>query len=184
MRVSCLSMLLLCFFSHSHAAEPERYKLGRPATAAEIEAWDIDIAPDGSGLPPGVGKVKWGERVYRAQCASCHGKDGKGGAYGALVGRLPKDSFPFARDPTIKKTIGNYWPFATTVFDYVRRAMPYNAPGSLSDNEVYSVVAYLLFANGIIPESMQLGPQNLADIVMPSRHRFVPDDRRGGPEIR
>ena len=101
-----------------------------------------------------------------------------------LVGRLPGDAFPFAREPGTVKTIGNYWPYATTVFDYINRAMPFDAPGSLSSNEVYSLVAYLLYLNDIVPGDTTLSAENLAAIQMPSRKRFVPDNRRGGPEIR
>jgi len=100
------------------------------------------------------------------------------------VGRLPGDVFPFGRDPTIEKTVGNYWPYATTLFDYIRRAMPFDAPGSLSNEEVYSLVAYLLQENKIIEPNTPLNQSNLADIEMPARHRFVPDDRSGGNEIR
>ncbi len=155
----------------------ERLGLGREVSTQEIQVWDIDVRPDGVGLPAGAGTVAQGEVLYLQQCSSCHGDKGVGGVNEALVGRLPGDAFPFGRDPQIQKTIGNYWPYATTVFDYIRRAMPYPQPGSLSDNEVYGLVAYLLYLNGIVDENTQLDAHNLAAIRMPSRHRFIVDDR-------
>ena len=162
----------------------EPYGLGRPVAASEIAKWDRDVKPDGSGLPPGEGSVKGGEKIYAQKCSACHGATGVEGPYDVLVGRLPGDAFPFAREPATVKTIGNYWPYATTVFDYIYRAMPFDAPGSLNASEVYSLVAYLLYLNDIVPGDAALSADNLAAIKMPSRDRFVPDDRRGGPEIR
>ena len=124
--------------------EPTSFGIGRPATPAEIAALDIDVGPDGAGLPPGRGTSADGAPIYAARCASCHGKTGKEGPNDVLVGRLPGDAFTFARDPKAPKTIGSYWPYATTVFDYIRRAMPPDAPGSLKAIEVYGLVAYLL----------------------------------------
>ena len=111
--------------------EPALFGIGRPATPAEIAAWDIDVGPDGAGLPPGSGTAGDGAPIYAARCAGCHGKTGKEGPNDVLVGRLPGDAFTFARDPRAPKTIGSYWPYATTVFDYIRRAMPPDTPGSL-----------------------------------------------------
>ena len=133
------------------AKEPATFGIGRPATPAEIAALDIDVGPDGAGLPPGRGTAADGAPIYAARCAGCHGKTGKEGPNDVLVGRLPGDAFPFARDPRAPKTIGSYWPYATTVFDYIRRAMPPDAPGSLSDDEVYDLVAFLLVQNELIP---------------------------------
>ncbi len=163
---------------------PESYGLGRSVSADEIAKWDRDVKPDGSGLPGGEGSVNAGENIYAKKCSACHGKTGTEGPYDVLVGRLPGDVFPFAREPGTVKTIGNYWPYATTVYDYINRAMPFDSPGSLSSNEVFSLVAYLLFLNDIVPRDTVISAANLADIKMPSRDRFVPDDRRGGPEIR
>ena len=134
------------------AKVPATFGIGRPATPAEIAALDIDIGPDGAGLPPGRGTAADGAPIYAARCAGCHGKTGKEGPNDVLVGRLPGDAFPFARDPRAPKTIGSYWPYATTVFDYIRRAMPPDAPGSLKDEEVYGLVAYLLALNELIPQ--------------------------------
>ena len=125
------------------ATAPPTFGIGRPATPAEIAAIDIDVGPDGAGLPPGRGTSADGAPIYAARCAGCHGKTGKEGPNDMLVGRLPGDAFTFARDPKAPKTIGSYWPYATTVFDYVRRAMPPDAPNSLGDGEVYNLVAFL-----------------------------------------
>jgi cytochrome c len=154
---------------------PVRFGLGRPATAAEINRLDHDVRPDGTGLPAGSGTVAAGKAVYAAKCAACHGVTGVEGPHNRLVARA---------DNAREKTIGNYWPYATTLFDYIRRAMPYNAPGSLTDEEVYGVTAFLLRANGLIDSTTVLDATTLPTVAMPARRRFVPDDRRGGPEVR
>ena len=163
-----------------------RYDLGRAATPAEIAAQNIDIGPDGADLPPGSGTVAQGAMVFGSQCASCHGVRGEGiaPAYPTLVGREPREGFPFGREPEAVKTIGNYWPYATTLFDYVRRAMPHLAPGSLTDNEVYAVTAWLLAQNEIISPDAVLDADALRAVKMPARDRFVRDDRKGGREVR
>ena len=164
---------------------PARYGVGGAASAAEIAAWDIDVAPDGAGLPAGSGRHSDGAAVYAAKCASCHGARGEGfEANPKLVGRDPRDGFPFGRDPKLVKTVGNYWPYATTLFDYVRRTMPLTAPGSLTDDEVYAVVAFLLAENEVVAKDAVLDARSLAAVRMPARDRFVPDDRRGGSEFR
>ena len=163
------------------------YALGHTPSDSEVAAWNTDVGPDGSELPPGRGSVAEGEALYAAKCAMCHNKAGEGmpPVYPALIGRDPKaEGFHFASDPKLVKTIGNYWPHATTVFDYVRRAMPYSAPGSLSDHEVYAVTAYLLAANKVIPADAMLDSQSLRRVKMPYADKFVPDDRHGGAEVR
>ena len=120
---------------------PARYGLGQPVSAETIAAWDIDVMPDGEGLPEGRGGTLEGRAIYEARCQSCHGEAGQGGPFDPLVGRVEGDGFPFGLDPSAPRTIGNYWPWATTVFDYTRRAMPMDRPGSMSDDEVYAVTA-------------------------------------------
>lgn len=166
------------------AAAPERYGFGRPATPAEISAWDIDVPPDGTGLPAGSGTARAGSVVYARKCAACHGRSGTEGPMDRLVGREPRQGFPFGKDRAFSPTIGNYWPYATTIYDYVNRAMPLNTPGSLEPDEVYGLVAWLLWRNEIISDTTVINRQSLPRIVMPARGRFVPDDRKGGPEIR
>jgi mono/diheme cytochrome c family protein len=163
------------------ARPPAHLGIGRFATPADIAKLDIDIGSDGRGLPAGRGTVAEGEAIYAARCAVCHGRTGREGPQDVLVGREPRDGFPFGRDPALQKTIGNYWPYATTIYDYVRRAMPANAPGSLQDDDVYGVVAYLLFLNELIPADAVIDRTSLPKIVMPARDRFVVDPR-GGPK--
>lgn len=159
--------------------QPVHYGFGRPATAKEIAALDIDIRPDGKGLPAGEGNATEGKQIYQQKCAGCHGVTGTEGPNDRLVtGDTTK-----AGSRRIK-AIGNYWPYATTVFDYIRRAMPFNQPGSLTDQEVYSLTAYLLNANGLFGTNAKLNAKTLPQIKMPSRDLFIPDDRKDGPEIR
>jgi mono/diheme cytochrome c family protein len=174
--------------SGTPAAEPTRhYGLGHAASPQEIAARDVDVGPDGEGLPPGSGTAAQGGVIYAQKCASCHGAKGEGiaPAYPALVGRDPRtENFAFSADWKAPKTIGNYWPYATTVFDYVRRAMPQATPGSLTDDEVYSVTAWLLVVNNVIPAETVLDAKSLVAVKMPYASRFVRDIRRGGRELR
>ncbi len=164
---------------------PERYGVGRLATATEIAAWDIDVNAKGEGLPSGEGTVAQGAVVYAKSCASCHGAAGEGITPNPrLVGRIPGDSFPFATDLKAVKTIGNYWPYATTLFDYIRRAMPQNALGTLTSNETYAVIAFLLHENAIVPTDAVMNATSLPAVQMPSRNRFVMDDRQGGARFK
>jgi cytochrome c len=163
---------------------PARFGFGRAATTAEINAWDIDVTPDGTGLPAGSGTARAGSAVYARKCAACHGRSGTEGPMDRLAGREPRQGFPFGRDRRFVPTIGNYWPYATTIYDYVNRAMPLNAPGSLEPDEVYGLVAWLLWRNEIISDTTVIDRHSLPRIVMPARSRFVPDDRKGGPEVR
>jgi S-disulfanyl-L-cysteine oxidoreductase SoxD len=147
--------------------------IGRAATPEEIRAVDIDVMPDGHGLPPGRGTVAEGAATYAAKCQSCHGAKGQGGSFDRLVGR----------DPNVK-TIGNYWPYATTIYDYTARSMPFQQPGSLTPNEVYGLVAYLLNLNEIVPEDAVMDQTSLPKVVMPGRDKFVRDNRTGGPVVK
>ncbi len=148
------------------------YSLGRQATEAEIRAWDIDVSPNGDGLPPGRGSVKQGAAVFAKKCAACHGPTGVEGPNDRLVG----GQGTLATSRPIK-TIGSYWPYATTLFDYIRRAMPFSAPQSLTSDEVYAVVAWLLYRNGIVDEHAVFDARTLPAVQMPNRHGFVPDPR-------
>ncbi len=157
---------------------PSAFGFGRVATQTEIDLIDIDIRPDGQGLPPGKGMARRGKKIYDLKCIACHGAEGSGGIGGTLV------SSNDTRNKRPQKTIGNYWPYSTTIFDYIRRAMPQNAPGSLTDEEVYHLTAYLLHANGIISQDFVINAQTLPQVNMPARNLFINDDRQGGPEIR
>jgi cytochrome c553 len=163
---------------------PARLDLGRPASAEEIGVWNIDVMPDGTGLPPGSGTTSQGAAIYAHKCAACHGRTGTEGPFDRLVGREPRQGFPFGRDPRYPRTLGNYWPYATTLYDYLNRAMPLNTPGSLTPDEVYSLVAFLLWQNEIVTETALMNAQTLPQVVMPAHDRFVLDNRRGGSEIR
>lgn len=190
-RVSWIAPMLAvaaCRGDGTRRADPDHhYEIGRSATAVEIAARDIDVGPDGVGLPAGSGTSAQGATVFLQKCASCHGAKGEGKppSYPALVGRDPNaENFVFGQNPNLKRTIGNYWPYATTVFDYVRRAMPQTAPGSLTNDELYAVTAYLLAANTVIPMSASLDAASLAAVKMPYVERFVRDNRRGGHEVK
>lgn len=158
---------------------PSSFGFGRLATQTEIDRIDIDVRPDGKGLPQGKGVATKGKLIFATKCAACHGAGGIGGPNGSLVSN-PTDNTK--KRP--EKTIGSYWPYATTVFDYIRRAMPFNAPGSLTNDEVYHLTAYLLSANQIIDSSFVVTPATLPTIKMPAQPLFVPDDRKGGPVIK
>jgi len=149
-----------------------RLFLGSPASDATIQALDIDILPDGRGLPPGDGTVNEGLQVYNDQCVSCHGEGGQNGAQPPLAGGLGLTPAQLTLDPTLPKTIGNYWAYATTVFDYIRRAMPLNRPGSLSNDEVYAVTAYLLYLNQLISSDQTINAQSLPAVVMPAQQYY------------
>jgi len=161
---------------------PATFGLGRPATQAEIAKLDIDIRPDGKGLPPGAGDAASGKTIYMAKCAACHGTGAEPMDVKLPGPALMNDSAGADRNKL--KTIGNYWPYATTIFDYVRRTMPYNAPGTLTDNEVYSLTAYLLHANNIIDVQTVMNAASLPKVTMPAKKLFVPDNRHAGPEVR
>ena len=142
--------------------------LGREATPAQIAGWDISVGPDGIGLPPGRGTPAMGATVYEQKCQVCHGAKGVGqpndrlaGGQGTLTSKAPV------------RTIGSYWPYATTVFDYVRRSMPYIQPQSLSNDEVYAVTAYLLNLNGIISPNDEMNAQTLPKVKMPNQSNFI-----------
>ena len=166
---SCLIAVASALTVFSSAALAEGPGLGRLAAPGEIASWDISIGPDGAGLPPGRGTAKQGETVYAEKCAGCHGEKGAGKPNDQLVGgrgSLSGDQAPV-------KTVGSFWPYATTLFDYIRRAMPLNASKSLSDDEVYAVSAYILQLNGIIGEADAMDAQTLPQVQMPNRAGFI-----------
>lgn len=161
------------------------YGFGTPATESQIDAWDIDVSPDGAGLPPGQGTVAEGLEVWeRHRCILCHGPTGREGPNDIITGRIPGDEFPFANDRSLRSTVGNYWPYATTLFDYTRRAMPFDLPGTMTDDEVYAVVGAMLYFNDLLPADAVVDSATVVDTHLPARNRFVPDNRTGGPTIR
>ena len=150
------------------------YGFGRVATPSEIRDLDISVFADGTGLPPGSGTARAGSDIYGRKCLRCHGPDGRGSAdFPALVGGVGS-----LRTPTPVLTVGSYWPYATTIWDYVRRAMPYDRPGTLTADEVYGLTAYLLAKNGIIADTATLDRRTLPRVEMPNRDGFspIPDD--------
>src|SRR5262245_43139547 len=151
----------------SVAIAQEGPKLGVPATAEQVAGWDLSIGPDGAGLPPGSGTAAAGKIVYDAKCVACHGVDGAGRPNDQLVGGQGT-----LRDAAPIRTIGSYWPYATTVFDYVRRAMPYVQPHSLTADETYAVTAYLLALNKVIGDNDVMNAETLPKVVMPNRANF------------
>ena len=174
--VGSILTALCSAWAGSSAEEDRGYGVGRPATLAEITAWDIDASPTGAGLPPGKGTVKQGAQVYAGKCAACHGPTGVEGPKDKLVGgrRTLTTSKPI-------RTVGSYWPYATTLYDYIHRAMPFNAPQSLTAEETYSVIAWLLFKNEVISEDMLIDAETLPKVQMPNRDGFIPDAR---PDVR
>lgn len=185
-----LAALLLvggCSFEANHSASGEEAApagLGRQATPQEIAAWDVDVDARGRGLPAGTGTAARGATLFAERCAVCHGTEGQGqGMFPRLIGREPRTGFPFGRDPRLPRTIGNYWPYSTTLYDYIHRAMPQTAPGSLTPDETYALVAFLLARNEVIPQGETIDARTLPLVRMPARDRFVRDDR-GGKEFR
>jgi len=159
--------------------DPKRYGLGKPASAEMIAAQNLDVSPNGAGLPSGSGTPEQGAPVFASTCAKCHGANGEGmpPAYPQLIGG-PK-GVDFSTDFKIPRTVGNYWPYSTTLFDYIRRAMPLTAPGSLTADQTYAVTAFILNREGLLPNGTVLDAKSLPAIQMPAKSHFVPDDRRG-----
>jgi S-disulfanyl-L-cysteine oxidoreductase SoxD len=165
--VAAISVAVLAFAAPAFAQQGP--KLGKPVAAEDLASWDISIGPDGAGLPPGSGTVKDGEATFAAKCQPCHGAKGAGTPNDRLVGG--QGSLPGDKPPV--KTVGSFWPYATTMFDYIRRAMPLNESKSLTSDELYGVVAYLLNLNGIVPEDATMNAQTLPKVAMPNREGFV-----------
>lgn len=155
----------------------QKFGFGQPVTPEQIAAWDINVFADGRNLPDGSGTVTQGGTIYAQQCAACHGSKGEGGSGDKLVGGIGT----LASGKPVK-TVGSYWPYAPTLFDYIRRAMPLTAPQSLSNEQVYAVTAYLLHLNGLVEQDARLDAKSLAAIKMPNRDGFVPDPRPDVPQ--
>jgi cytochrome c len=155
------------------SAQTKHYGIGHPASAAEVAGWDIDVRPDGEGAPPGKGSVKDGEEVYMTNCAACHGE------FGESAGRWPQlaqgKGTLASNDPV--KTVGSYFPYLSSVFDYIRRAMPFGNAQSLSNDELYAVTAYVLNLNDIVDDNFVLSKQTWSQVKMPNAGGFYDDDR-------
>jgi cytochrome c len=160
-------------------AQADELKLGRPATAEEIAAWDIDVRPDGKGLPDGQGDVTTGEEIFAERCASCHGDFAEG------VDRWPvlAGGFQTLRSDRPVKTIGSYWPYLSTVWDYVNRAMPFGDAQSLTPDEVYAITAYLLYANDLVDDEFVLSKDNFTEVRLPNEANFIEDSRPDTPML-
>ena len=168
------ALLGACATQMTGSAVPTKgLNLGRTASAQEVRAWDISIPPSGAGLPAGSGSVKQGAAVYTAKCQACHGEKGAGKPADPLVGGIGTLA---TSNPV--RTVGSYWPYATTLFDYVRRAMPMANPMSLTDDEAYAVSAYVLSLNGIVAEDAVMNAQTLPQVKMPNRDGFVDYSRK------
>jgi mono/diheme cytochrome c family protein len=168
--IAALAISMLACAPPVQAQNP--FGIGRAATPAEIAGWNIDIDRYGNNLPPGSGSVGRGRKVFDEQCAACHGTRGEGGVGDQLVG----GQGTLATQKPVR-TVGSYWPYAPTLFDYIRRAMPQNAPESLGNDDVYAVSAYILNLNGLLPADATLDGRTLAAIKMPNRGMFVGDPR-------
>lgn len=165
---ACLMLMVLACKGLAVMAAEDVVQLGRAVTEAELQEWDLIVMPDGTGLPVGQGSAEQGRAVYEQQCAACHGATGLGMP---SVPALANDAS--SQTGALVRTVGNYWPYATTLFDYIRRAMPPTAPKSLSSEQTYQVVAYVLFLNGIIANDFELTQSNLPAITMPNKDGFV-----------
>ena len=166
--------LVVALLAAPAAIAADAPKLGEPVSPADLAAWDISIAPDGVGLPQGQGTSTQGEAIFAGKCQACHGEKGAGKPNDVLSGGIGS----LAAGQTPVKTVGSYWPYATTLFDYIRRAMPYNEPKSLTADETYAVSAYILALNGIIGASDVLDAQSLPKVKMPNRDGFIPFPRQ------
>jgi cytochrome c len=163
----------------AQSSKPRHYGIGQAATAEQIAGWDIDVRPDGQGAPPGSGSVKDGEKIYLERCAACHGE------FGESAGRWPQlaqgKGTLASHDPV--KTVGSYFPYVSSVFDYIRRAMPFGDAQSLSNDELYAVTAFVLNLNDIVDEKFVLSKDTWAQVKMPNRDGFYDDDRETSEKV-
>ncbi len=150
----------------------QQYGLGRSAEPDEIEAWDITIGPQGKELPPGAGDAREGAKVYEVRCKECHGEAGAGGDQVGFIGKPEQ----LIGEKTVRN-VGSFWPYATTLFDYTRRAMPFDRPGTLTDGQIYAVTAYILYLNGLVSEEETMNAETLPKVKMPNRGGFIRDPR-------
>jgi cytochrome c len=169
----CFAVCATLVVAPCFAASAQSPKFGQPIAPADVAPWDISIGPNGVGLPPGSGTATQGQAVYAAKCQACHGEKGAGQPNDALVGGIGT----LAPGKAPVKTVGSYWPYATTLFDYIRRAMPFPESKSLSADEIYAVSAYILNLNGIIGANDVLDAQTLPKVRMPNRDGFIPFPR-------
>lgn len=165
-----LAFALACVAALAEAADEKGYGIGRPPTAAEVAGWDIDVRPDGQGLPPGKGSVQAGQELYEQKCAACHGSFGESTAYAVLAGGQGT-----LASPDRLKTVGSYWPYATTLWDYIYRAMPFGAPKTLTADQTYAITAYVLHLNDLLDANAVLDQKTLPSIKMPNREGFIAD---------
>lgn len=164
---------------------PASFGLGRAATPEQIAAWDVEVSPSWAGLPPGRGSVVEGKPLWMSKCAACHAPDAKGGEGWVgpkLIATEPLEGFE--KDWKLPRSIGNWWPHASTLWDYVHRSMPQTAPGSLTANETYALVAFLLAENKVVPADFVADQDTIKTVQMPTKVRFVPDDRESTPSFR
>jgi S-disulfanyl-L-cysteine oxidoreductase SoxD len=168
-----ISAASFAYFITAGGAFADGPNVGKPIDAAEIAAWDISIQPDGAGLPSGGGKAADGVPMYAEKCAQCHGEGGRGGVAGVTAAPLVGGG-PITDISAAMKTIANFWPYATTVFDYTRRAMPWQQPMTLANDEVYALTAYILALNKLIGENDVMNAQTLPKVRMPNRDGFIP----------
>lgn len=178
-----LSAAILALLAAAPLPAAAGYGIGEPATEEQIRGWDIDIRPDGQGLPPGQGSVAEGEALYEEQCSACHGVFGYGeGRYPALVGSSPEEiRHELARGGRPEKTVGSYWPYASTLYDYIRRTMPFGNAQSLTPDQTYALVAYVLNLNGVVEADAVMNAETLPKVKMPNLPNFVDDPR---PDVR
>ena len=169
-RIAIFTAAALVGCATPQRSETQAARFGEPVSAAELARFDISIAPSGEGLPLGSGTARDGAKVYEQHCIACHGAKGGGKPADALAGGIGS----LATNKPLR-TVGSYWPYTTTLFDYVRRAMPLNNPLSLSDDEVYAVSAYVLFLNGIVSDDAVMNAQTLPQVKMPNREGFISD---------
>ena len=164
-RLAALALAAALACGATHAQSP---RLGQPIAEADIAAWDISAAPDGSGLPPGSGTPAQGAKIYAQKCVVCHGEGGRGKPFAALVGGPP-----LTDGINTTKTISNFWGYPTIIFDFTRRAMPFQAPRTLTNDEVYALTAYILSINKLIGENDVMNAQTLPKVQMPNRDNFI-----------